>query len=163
MSPDSDEPTLFDLPAPIPTMPYGGGSGWSGSETSKARADFADASGLTADREREALDYILASGADGTTCEEYEIATTLGHGPASAALSRLHHSGLIRRLKLQRGGQQVYVAPENVGGRPTSEFRPNVSRKRVVDLLDQIDDRLRVNDIPGARRIMAIARERYGS
>ncbi len=165
MTPDPDpDPTLFDPPpAPHPILPYGGSSGWSGSETSKERADRADATGLTAASEREALDYLTAVGDEGTTCKEYEIATGLGHGAASAPLSRLHQAGMIARLTMRRVGQQVYVTPENVGDRPTVPFRPNVSRKAVVDLLDQVDDRLRVNDIPGARHIMAIARKRYGS
>jgi hypothetical protein len=153
--------SLFDHPADIPVTPYAGSSGWSGSETSQARADEADASGLTGERDRSTLALLRASGRDGITWFELAEAEMLHHGEASAALSRLHKVGAAARLTEQRGKSQVYVLPDNVDGRDTSPFRPNVSRTRVLDLLAEVDDLLRTNRVGDARSKIEFARRYY--
>lgn len=156
--PDPDDPSLFDQPADIPVTPYGGSSGWSGSETSKARADLADASGLTGHRDAGTLDALKAAGDDGVTWGELADAHALHHGEASAALSRLHRVGMIRRLTKKRGRSQIYVLPAHVNDRPTSPYRPNVRKQQIVDLLDMLDDLIATNRLADARRQIALAR-----
>lgn len=161
----ADEPDdrLFDLPADEPVTPYAGSSGWSGSETSKDRADRADTSGLTGHRDRFTLEALKVAAADGITWGELADAHALHHGEASAALSRLHRVGLIRRLTKKRGRSQIYVLPEHVAGRPTSPYRPNLRKQQVVDLLDMVDDLIATSRLPEARRQIALARRLWSA
>jgi hypothetical protein len=153
--------TLFAHPADIPARPYAGSSGWSGSETSRSRAERADASGTTGERDRRTLALLRAAGSHGVTWPELADADLLHHGEASAVLSRLHKVGTLVRLKEQRQRCQVYVLPEYADGRETSAFRPNVSRKKVSDLLADIDRKLAVNNIIDARRLIREALRTY--
>ena len=43
----------------IPVLPYGGTSGWSGSETSRLRATEQDSNGVTASRQQEVLNMLF--------------------------------------------------------------------------------------------------------
>lgn len=156
--PDDEDPSLFDQPADLPATPYAGSSGWSGSETSKERADLADASGLTGHRDAGTLDALKAAGPDGVTWGELADAHALHHGEASAALSRLHRVGMIRRLTKKRGRSQIYVLPSHVDGRATSPYRPNVRKQQIVALLDMLDDLIATNRLADARRQIALAR-----
>lgn len=107
-----------------PITPYAGTSGWSGSETSRRRAERADTSGLTGRRQREVVRVVASRGVHGATCAEVQAALQIGHGSASGALSVLHYAGRLDRLTLERNNQQVYVLPEDVRGR---ERAPRVS------------------------------------
>lgn len=153
-----EEPHLFPPDADIPVTPYGGTSGWSGSETSRERAERADSFGLTGERDRFTLEALKDAGPDGITWGELADAHGLHHGEASAALSRLHRVGLIARLTERRGRSQIYVLPEHVAGRPTSPYRPNLRKQQVVDLLDMLDDLIATGRLPDARRQIALAR-----
>jgi hypothetical protein len=102
-----------------PLLPYAGTSGWSGSDTSRARALDADASGVTGQRQRDVLAYLAGCGPYGATWPE--VAAVLGthHGTASGALSVLHKESRIARLAERRGRCKIYVRPEYVNGRET--------------------------------------------
>ena len=53
--------------------------------------------------------------------------------------------------------------PEHVHDRDTAEWRPNVSARLLVDVLQAIDDDLRVNRVLEARRRIAIVLSDYQS
>lgn len=105
--------------------PYAGSSGWSGSATSKERADREDASGVTGWRSRQVFDLIAAAGRSGMTDKEVQAALNVGHGASSGTLTRLHRAAHIARLTRRRNGNEVYVLPEHVNGRETQPYRPN--------------------------------------
>jgi hypothetical protein len=109
-----------------PELPYGGdlgpNSGWSGSDTSKARARVNDESGKTSKNQLLALRLASTGGEFGVTVAEQTKAMEVPHhGTASGTLSTLHKSGRLCRLSETRGGQKVYVLPEFVGGRDTEK------------------------------------------
>ena len=130
------DPELFPED-PDPTKAYGDTSGWSGSDTSRERAERDDVTGRTHERDDATLAALMAAGEDGLTWFELADAHNLHHGEASAALSRLHKMDRIARLTAQRERCQIYVTPGNVRDRPTAAYRPNVSRRAVVELLDE--------------------------
>lgn len=102
----------------IPTQkPYAGSSGWSGSETSQARADHADTSGQTTNRQRTVYAMIEEAAESGVIWREVADRTGWHHGTVSGALSVLHKGGLVARLSDTRNGCKIYVAPEYVGSR----------------------------------------------
>lgn len=105
----------------IPTLPYAGTSGWSGSSTSKARAITADRNGTTTARQRTVLNLADHLGLFGVTWKELADATGWHHGTASGALSVLHKDGHLARLAESRNRCRVYVLPEYVAGRPTEQ------------------------------------------
>jgi len=105
----------------LPALPYAGTSGWSGSETSKKRAEKDDKDGTTSIRQRVTLMAILYSGSHGVTWKELASENNWHHGQASGVLSVLHKEGLVVRLKEKRLGCAVYVAPEYVAGREIAE------------------------------------------
>jgi len=92
-----------------PELPYNGTSGYSGSETSKARAINSDRSGKTALRQAQALNLLAQRKFHGMTVRELSELTGLHHGSASGVLSVLHKVGRIARLKESRNGRKVYV------------------------------------------------------
>lgn len=102
----------------MPELPYNGTSGYSGSDTSEARARNADRSGKTALRQAQALTMISNKGSMGLTWKEFSDATGLHHGSASGVLSVLHKSGRIARLKQTRDKCKIYVDVRAVQGRP---------------------------------------------
>lgn len=157
----NDEPTLFDPAAPI--LPYGGTTGGTGSDASVARAAREARDGTATRRQHEIIDALTDAGGRGATWAE--LADRLGyhHGQVSAPLSVLHQAGIIRRLSERRQRSSVYVMPEHVNGRDTAEWRPNVSARLLVDVLQAIDDDLRVNRVLEARRRIAIVLSDYQS
>lgn len=103
----------------ITVLPYAGTSGWSGTDTSRARAEHADSSGSTGANQRLALDLLADAKEHGLTVAELRTEPGLHHGSASGALSLLHKAGMIARLEQSRGRCKVYVLPEYVQGRVT--------------------------------------------
>lgn len=102
----------------LPLLPYAGSSGWSGSDTSRERADRDDSTGKTTKRQREILRYLRRRENIGTTWKELADWYGWHHGQASGSLSNLHKGGLIVRLKdTRRDRCAVYVLPEYAGGR----------------------------------------------
>jgi len=156
MSDLTDLPTLFDEPDPIlPVLPYGGSSGWSGSQTSRDRAEQADRTGVTSQRQADTLGLVYRAGIDGLTWRDLSERTGWHHGTASGALSVLHKSGQIARLSERRDKCQIYVVPEYILGRPTADYQPNVSARILREVLTEIEQ-----DLLADRRWDAIRRIR---
>lgn len=109
-----------------PLLPYAGSSGWSGSDTSKERADRDDKSGVTGQRQSDTLRWLQGAGPDGVTWSELGAALGMHHGSASGVLSVLHKEGRIARLRdVRRKRCSVYVALEYVNDRPTASHKSN--------------------------------------
>ena len=103
-----------------PVLPYAGTSGWSGSDTSLARALKADANGETLRNQQAVLLALYKTGRRGLTW--FEADTLLGfhhHGKTTGALSALHKKGNICRLTIERKGCKIYVYPEFTDHRAT--------------------------------------------
>lgn len=98
-------------------LPYAGTSGWSGSETSAARARGDDKDGTTSRRQTQARSRIFEAGVEGLTWKELADQLNLHHGQASGVLSVLHKTGHIVRLAETRNRCAVYVNPQFVNGR----------------------------------------------
>lgn len=125
-----------------PDLPYDGSSGWSGSETSRERAEHDDSTGVTGARQRAVLSLALERGADGVTWREVAETLDIHHGSASGALSVLHKVDRLARLSETRGKAKVYVLPEFVEGRATE--RHGYVRSSLRDrMLDYAIDLLR--------------------
>ena len=100
------------------SLPYAGTSGWSGSETSRERAEDLDKSGITIKRQQFVLSELLCSGKRGMTWRELDQYFS-HHGVTTNLLSVLHKAGAIQRLSERRDRCLVYVLPEFVYGRET--------------------------------------------
>ena len=103
----------------LPVLPYNGSSGWSGTDTSKARADHDDVFGNTSARQQYVLNLLRARGAEGATWREVADLSMMHHGQASSALSTLHKADKIARLTEKRDKCRVYVLHEYVYERET--------------------------------------------
>ena len=103
----------------FPVLPYAGTSGWSGTDTSKARAITSDTSGDTADRQAAVIRLLYWYAGQGLTWRELADCMGWHHGQASGVLSVLHKEGKIARLLETRARCRVYVLEEYVSGRET--------------------------------------------
>jgi len=103
----------------LPVLPYNGSSGWSGTDTSKERADNDDLFGNTSARQQYVLNLLRARGAEGATWREVADLSMMHHGQASSALSTLHKADKIARLTEKRDKCRVYVLHEYVYERET--------------------------------------------
>lgn len=112
----------------LPLTPYAGTSGWSGSETSLERAVTEDSNGTTKKRQQQVLFYLERYKDRGVTWKELSVITNWHHGSSSGALSVLHKTGLIARLKQTRDRCAIYVLPEYVNQRETAQ--PKIKRCR---------------------------------
>lgn len=119
----------------LPDLPYGGTSGWSGSETSMERAMDADADGTTSARQARTLHLLLVEREHGLTWKELADLTGWHHGQASGVLSVLHKEGRVARLTERRARCQVYVLPQHVADRETAPH----GRRRAADTLALIE------------------------
>lgn len=99
-------------------LPYAGTEGYAGSDTSRERALREAIDGVASKRQRFLL--ILASRAKerGVTVADVRD-QSLHHGRVSGALSVLHKTGKLARLRETRERCKVYVLPEYVNGRET--------------------------------------------
>jgi DNA-binding transcriptional regulator GbsR (MarR family) len=102
-----------------PVLPYNGTSGWSGTDTSKERAEVQDKSGETARVQMYMQGALWMAGEHGLTWKEIAEETHWHHGTVSGALSVLHKEGKISRLLEKRNRCRVYVLNEYVSGRET--------------------------------------------
>jgi hypothetical protein len=98
----------------VTARPYAGSSGWSGSDTSRKRADTQDATGSV---QQKVMAYVLARGLEGATWKEAGDDLEMHHGTVSGALSVLHKVRRLVRLTEARGGSKVYVHPTYTNGR----------------------------------------------
>lgn len=148
--------TLFEVSEPLlPVLPYGGTSGWSGSETSRERATNADKSGVTGINQKRTLLMLRLAQDKGMTWNELADVFGWHHGTASGALSVLHKAGEIARLKERRNKCAIYVALEYVNGRETQAHKPNVSARLLADILDELE-----HDLANGHTSTALARVR---
>lgn len=106
----------------IPVLPYAGTSGFSGTDTSKERAVSQDKSGKTAVLQKQVMIILEQNRGYGATWKEVASWLDMHHGTISGALSVLHKTGYISRLKDKRNGCKVYVLPNYVNGR-TVEYQ----------------------------------------
>lgn len=125
------------------STPYAGTEGFSGTDTSRDRAETKASSAKH--RQLQMLRYLAARGPKGATVVEVkETASMLGtgalprefahHGTASGTLSILHRAGAIARLVETRDKAKVYVLPENIDGRPYERFIGNVEKAQIAAL-----------------------------
>jgi DNA-binding MarR family transcriptional regulator len=148
--------TLFDVGEPhLPVLPYGGTSGWAGSETSKQRATKADSNGVTSINQKQTLILLRQANSHGLIWSDLTEAFGWHHGTASGALSVLHKAGLIARLTEKRNKCAIYVALEHVNGRETQPHRPNVSARLLAEILDELE-----TDLANGHISTALARVR---
>ena len=110
-------------------LPYDGSSGFSGSETSRERAERQDATGVTSERQKAVLRALDNAGERGATWKEIGDAFGWHHGQASGVLSGLHKAGLITRITERRQRCQVYVLPFYLADREQAPYKRN---KRTV-------------------------------
>ena len=122
----------------LPLTPYAGTSGWSGSETSRQRAQSQDSDGTTKGRQTLTLNLIDRSGTMGMTWKELSAETGWHHGSASGVLSVLHKTGRIARLKSSRDRCAIYVSLHNTNGRQVDYYKSNSAINNVNDLMRQI-------------------------
>ena len=122
----------------LPLTPYAGTSGWSGSNTSRARAEQQDSDGTTSNRQSTVLRLLEAHAVHGITWKELSNDTGWHHGSASGVLSVLHKSGKIARLAKARDKCAVYVGLKYVYGRPTDPYKSNKAMFDVDDLIRQV-------------------------
>jgi hypothetical protein len=116
----------------VTALPYDGSSGWSGSDTSKARADQADIDGTTQRTQILTIASLIDAGRDGLTWKELSQLQGWHHGQASGVLSVLHKVGVIVRLKETRDRCKVYVDKDEVHGR---DVEPH-GRSKVAKIAD---------------------------
>jgi hypothetical protein len=107
----------------LPILPYAGTSGWQGSEASRDRALADDADGATGNRQQIAMWFLIDAKSHGLTWRELGDAQGWHAGQSSGALSNLHKSGLVARLKERRNRCSVYVLAEYVNDRELSPFK----------------------------------------
>ena len=93
----------------VPYKPYKGTAGWSGTDTSKARAVDNITSGREKNHQIIALAHLKLSGLSGATWKELADSQGWHHGTASGILSVLHQSGAIVRTIKRRNRCKVYV------------------------------------------------------
>jgi hypothetical protein len=90
-------------------VPYAGTAGWSGTDTSKLRAQENLISGREENRQVKALALLKNAHTNGMTWKELSDVTGWHHGTASGVLSVLHQSGAIVRLYSARNRSKIYV------------------------------------------------------
>lgn len=110
-----------------PALPYHGGtdSGYSGSDTSRERAQWLDSRGITGKRQRAVMQALAAVKERGLTWREAADMLGVHHGAASGVLSNLHKTERIARLVDRRNKSRVYVLPEYVNDRPHDKAKAN--------------------------------------
>lgn len=79
------------------------------SDTSRARAQFEDATGRTSIRQTAILGIVAASKWQGVTWAEVAEQTGYHHGQVSGALSKLHENGLVFQIRATRNGCHPYA------------------------------------------------------
>lgn len=158
-----DQPTLFDAGVRLtePVLPYGGTSGWSGSDTSRERADQADVSGVTSKRQQGVLELLEVRRTVGATWVDVSKYLNLHHGSASGALSALHKTGHVSRLTERHNGSLIYVLPQYVAGRPTSPYKPNVSARLLEDVLTEVLSDLSHGQVETAKARIAVTLQHF--
>lgn len=123
-------------------LPYAGTSGWSGTDTSRERAEFMDRSGRTQQMTMDALTSIALAGTIGVTWKDLSEVHGWHHGQASGRLTTLHKAGRIVRLKEKRKGCRVYVMPRFQNGRESDEPAVRMTQTEMFETLNYLHSRL---------------------
>ena len=129
------------------STPYAGTEGFSGTDTSRERAETKAASAKR--RQNDMLRFLSRQSTRGATVAEAKRAAgaSIGaefahHGTASGTLSILHRAGAIARLVETRDKAHVYVLPEFIDGRPFERFIGNAEKaaiRALDDMAEQIE------------------------
>lgn len=106
-------------------LPFGDTSGWSGTDTSRERAEAQDTDGTYTARQWETISFLARQGTYGATWTELADEYGYHHGQASGVLSGLHKTEHIARLDQRRNRCKVYVLPEYVDGRVIEPYTPH--------------------------------------
>lgn len=154
-------PSLFDAPPDIPVRPYAGTSGWSGSDTSRARAEHADTTGITGRRQQQILVLLDDARGRGMTWREIGEQIDGHHGSISSALSTLHKAGAIARLAIARDGCAIYVGLDHVGERTTVPPARTAAHRVLLSTLDNVEQALLAGDIGHAIAIIRATRNEW--
>lgn len=120
--------------AGLPVTPYNGTGGWSGTQTSRDRAERMVATGDLSRTQACVMKQLAQAQRDGCIVHEITILRQNGngymhHGSVSGALSNLHQHGKISRLESKRNNCHIYVLNEFVDGRELSPFTPHKKHK----------------------------------
>jgi hypothetical protein len=133
----ANEPDLFH-----PILSYAGSSGWSGTETSAARAAQRDSDGTTLTLQRAILAKCFEAAEEGVTVAEMRSAFERSHhGSVSSTLTALHKSGRVVRLTEVRGRCKVYVAPEHQRDRDSEPYVPQASKSETLKAIAALHSR----------------------
>lgn len=116
--------------AGLPVTPYNGTGGWSGTQTSKDRAERMVSRGELSRTQAIVVQQLGARRYDGCTVHEIQILKENGdgymhHGSVSGALSNLHQHRKISRLAEKRNNCHIYVLNAFVNDRQLSPFTPH--------------------------------------
>lgn len=123
------------------STPYAGTEGFSGTDTSRDRAESKAASARR--RQRAMLGFLAVQGRHGATVVDVKRAARLTgrpapefehHGTASGTLSILHRAGKVARLVETRDKAHVYVLPEHIDGRGYEKFVGNAEKAQIAVL-----------------------------
>jgi hypothetical protein len=116
-------------------FPYAGTTGWAGSDTSRDRALQQDSDGTFNERETVAIDLLKMNKNHGATWRDLALYANLHHGQASGVLSILHKQEKIARLSDRRDKCAIYVLPEFINDRETSEHRNTRASENIAIIL----------------------------
>lgn len=128
---DSEETPMNEA-----ALPYAGTEGYSGTETSQARAE--KNVDTAADRQQTILTMAGHAGVRGITVVDVRDKTNMHHGTASGSLTALHKVGFLVRLEETRDNCKIYVKPQYVQGRPTEKPVSNNTRAQIKVLDDAL-------------------------
>ena len=128
--------------AGLPVTPYNGTGGWSGTQTSKDRAERMVSTGELSRTQALVIQQLAARRYDGCTVHEIQILKQDGngymhHGSVSGALSNLHQHGKISRLAEKRNNCHIYVLNHFAKDRQLSPFTPHKKHKTKFSLSDK--------------------------
>ena len=116
-------------------LPYGGTSGWSGTDTSYERAVQLSTTGEISRRQRKTLQYMRERGALGVTWKDLSGYFGWHHGSASSVLTVLHKTEHIVRLMNRREKCRIYVLPEFQQGRDSDQPVQRMTQTQMCDHL----------------------------
>ena len=121
------------------TLPYAGTEGWSGTDTSRERAETRAVDGSAADVQKTILHEAALAMQDGVTVAELRARLRAHHGTISGCLTALHKGGLIERLAETRNKCKIYVLPQFIQGRETEALVSNKQKAQIAALTEACD------------------------
>lgn len=116
----------------IPSLPYQGTDGHSGTETSEVAATEHKQS--AGERQRAVMTMLEERGSRGVTVVDLRNTVIPHHGTASRVLTVLHIGGHVLRLKETRGKAKIYVLPKFRMARPIEVYRGTKAKHALAAL-----------------------------